>query len=476
MMHGMVEVKKITSTVFDFIFAMETPKHLSNPNGITFPSSGWTGALHSESNTTDIDNAYTDSSTGTRTERTFNSERIVIQEKENELPDEEQEQQQQQEQSKLSPVSIDTFENEIIMPSSSPSLPRRLHDRRGLDHLININIALFIVCFMILNLYSWKIGLGCMIFFALSLHTLDAVSSPPSANPKRFMLFARRVGRNRPVLLCLGDSLTHGKCSASFTHRIPKVVCTKLGIPMPRPTIINTAATANSVLNTADSTFVDPIWVVNAGQNSITSYTVLEERLDMILQSCSQPDFVLLMIGTNDARALLYPSWARDVIRVNRLPQVPSLTNFANNLRGILDKLEQHSPTTQIAIATLPPMGENLQTRANSLIQEMNEVITSVVAEHPQRCTVLPVFARLVDAIERQSHGRSVPIRAWLPVCIVQNLLYQNLYPAVNWNRLSKPLGHVVLSDGLHLNETGAKLVADVVAEWLLHNGLQRNR
>jgi lysophospholipase L1-like esterase len=314
-------------------------------------------------------------------------------------------------QLQLPSLSIESSE---VMPSAEPAFPRRLFDRRGYDWLININIALFVVCFMVLNLYSWKIGLSMLVFAGLSLHTLDAISSPSSANPKRFMLLSRRMGRNRPVLLCLGDSLTHGKCSASFTHRIPKMICTKLSMTLPPK---------------HDLAFQDPVWVVNAAQIGITSYTVLEERLELILKSCTQPDYALVMIGTNDARAMYRTSWAKQVVKVNRLPQVPSLSNFETNLRAILEKLEDHSPATQIAVATLPPMGENLQARSNSLIQNMNEVIESLVAEKPQRRTLLPVFARMVDHIERKSTDKSVSVDWFLPVAAVQNLLYQNFYP-----------------------------------------------
>ena len=65
------------------------------------------------------------------------------------------------------------------------------------------------------------------------------------------------------MLLCLGDSLTHGNVSASITPEIPLKLCGFLGLPTPD----------------YGKTFADPLWVVNAGQNMITSHTILHERL-----------------------------------------------------------------------------------------------------------------------------------------------------------------------------------------------------
>ena len=323
-----------------------------------------------------------------------------------------------------------------------------IHDRRGFETAISVSIALFPVSFLLLNFYSWKLGLALAVLNGFALAALETVSSAPPNNGRRFTLFARRhrAGR-KPVLLCLGDSLTHGKCSTDFTMQIPIRLSQRLGlseVPKAQP-------------------FQDPLWVLNAGQNLITSHTVLE-RVEATL-SC-HPDYLLLMIGTNDCRGMYKKSWSQHVTRVNQLPEEPSLEALERNLRAILDSIRRGSPHTRIALATLPPMGENLQSRSNKVIKDANEVISRVAGD----CTVLPVFATMAERIATKRWKWSLPVSMAIPVGLLQNLLYHSL--PMKWSFLSAFFGHAVLTDGIHLNEVGATIVADLTAEWLIQENV----
>lgn len=83
-----------------------------------------------------------------------------------------------------------------------------LHDRRGFDGLIKLSLVMIVVSFLSMVLYSWIIGLFLTMFFATAFITLETVSAPPANRPDVFVPWARRQGARRPVLLCLGDSLT----------------------------------------------------------------------------------------------------------------------------------------------------------------------------------------------------------------------------------------------------------------------------
>jgi hypothetical protein len=106
---------------------------------------------------------------------------------------------------------------------------------------------------------------------------------------------------NSPMLLCLGDSLTHGSCSASFTPEIPLQLSQKLCLPLSEH---------------PHRSFADPLWVVNAGQNSITSHTVLQERLAPTLQAI-YPDYVLILIGTMTCRPCSFPKRGGNTYRTS---------------------------------------------------------------------------------------------------------------------------------------------------------------
>jgi lysophospholipase L1-like esterase len=64
-------------------------------------------------------------------------------------------------------------------------------------------------------------------------------------------------------------------------------------------------------------TFANPLRKFNAGQNSVASDTVLEERLALPLQAM-YPDYVLILIGTNDMQAMVRPKDDGDIHSVHQ--------------------------------------------------------------------------------------------------------------------------------------------------------------
>lgn len=134
--------------------------------------------------------------------------------------------------------------------SSSKAYHTGLHDRRGFDTILQILLGALVLSILILILYSWKLGLGMFLFFGIYYITFESISAPPENRPERFIVWARHRPRRRPVLLCLGDSLTHGNLSASITPEIPIKLSTSLGMDPPA----------------FGAAFNDPLWIVNAGQ------------------------------------------------------------------------------------------------------------------------------------------------------------------------------------------------------------------
>jgi hypothetical protein len=86
--------------------------------------------------------------------------------------------------------------------------------------------------------YHWKVGLALLLISCILFITIEAVSARPDNNPNTFLRWNRmsstntNTTSNSPILLCLGDSLTHGNCSASFTPEIPLQLSQNLGLPL----------------------------------------------------------------------------------------------------------------------------------------------------------------------------------------------------------------------------------------------------
>ena len=323
-------------------------------------------------------------------------------------------------------------------------------DRRGFETFIRLQFLVVAAGFGLLLFYSWKVGLAVLMTGCACFILLETASGPPINNPEIFSIWVRRQPGRKPVLLCLGDSLTHGVCSADFTPEIPFKLSETLGLPLPK----------------GGKEFTDPVWVINAGQNGITTYTVLYERLNKAL-SC-HPDYVLVMIGTNDMRGVYSSTWGRRTKALNDLPAVPTMESFERNLKGILDFLHKASPLVQIGVCTLPPMGENLKHKANQVIRNANEIIERVVSQAQGKVTLVPIYANMEAVLEKKGkRSMSLPVDYFFPVSAFLFPIYHFL-PIFSWNTLSSWVGNIILLDGLHLNERGRDIVVDAVVEWLV--------
>jgi lysophospholipase L1-like esterase len=267
------------------------------------------------------------------------------------------------------------------------------------------------------------------------------------------------------VLCCLGDSNLHGTVSSSITPEIVPQLCESLGMPPPTPRY---------------ATFNAPLWVINCAQNSLSSQTVLQERLSTAL-NC-HPDFIFIMIGTNDVLCMHHGEKSlvtKHLCNINQLntggpnSQIPTLKTLERNLSGILNHLYQASPRVQIGLATLPPMGENLTCSSNQLVRQANVVIERVAAAYPgpkDNISVIPVYSSLEAKLEKSSRRQLtlsadyfIPVSMWM--CF---LFYIPVFAGfLTWNTLARVVGNTVLSDGIHLSENGRDVIVELVVDWL---------
>lgn len=356
------------------------------------------------------------------------------------------------------------------------------YDRRGFDLLLQLLLVGMVISFGIILLYDWKIGTVLFLFCCMYFITVEAISARPDNNPFTFSEWRQRNMNNTdiancPILLCLGDSITHGNCSASYTPEIPYQLSMKLGLPIP------------SSDNNYSSTFSEPIYVVNGGQNSITSHTLLHEKL-IPYMNMIRPDYVLILIGTNDIQALCRPQLIGSFIRyINRIPENPTLIKFEQNLRQMIqyilneddndtttNKNSSHiSPHVQLGICTLPPLGENLNSYSNQMIRHANRIIERLVTETAttnERITLIPLYQEFETKILQKKWKYSLPYDIWWFIGMIMYPLYHIPHGSLfSWNTLSYILGqnHIVMSDGLHFNERGRDILVQLIINDFLY-------
>lgn len=330
-------------------------------------------------------------------------------------------------------------------------------DRRGFSMPMNIMLVLAGFSIVVPFFYHWLVALFLFVFAATSFIALEAASAPPLNEARNFQAFVRHnlSSRRRPVLVCLGDSLTHGTVSYSYTADIPQKITSALAMEPPKPT----------------SVFADPLWVVNCGQNCITTHTVWRERINKALDC--HPDYILLLIGTNDIHAAYSKSFARTITSINGLPETPTLQVFTRNINGILTHIQQASPMTQVGVCTLPPLGEDLKSPANKLIRQANDAIEQAVQQYGDRCTLIPVFDRFEGILEKEGRRKNL-LGFSLILKILMGGLYHLLPGLIKFQTMGGLVGHTLLHDCVHLNERAGSELVDLIVEWLVNKGVAK--
>jgi len=245
--------------------------------------------------------------------------------------------------------------------------------------------------------------------------------APPANAPDRI---ARDPAR--PLVVCAGASVTHGRMGASYMALLEA----RLG---------------------ARYQFA------NAGRNGDLAWNVLQ-RLDAVV--ALRPDVVVLQIGTNDVLASLDPDMAARYRRVKGLPVAPSLDFYRRSLAAIVDRLRAET-RARVVILTLPLLGEDPDSAFNARVQAYNAVIRETAAA--KGVPWLPLYETMEAVIRAAPPPRpAIPENRLVVLSLVQHFLLFRSFDEIGAGN-----GYVLLSDGVHLGSRGAAIVADVLERWL---------
>ncbi|HOT47381.1 MAG TPA: SGNH/GDSL hydrolase family protein [Spirochaetota bacterium] len=254
----------------------------------------------------------------------------------------------------------------------------------------------------------------------------------PDNNPRSF-LAKGRAARQCPVVVCAGDSITHGRVSVDYVDILAR-----------RPKLRGYA-------------------FVNAGINSELAFN-LRLRLDAIIRC--DPAVITILIGTNDANASLNDRSAQRAISEMNLPRKPDREWFRENLTALCVKLKARTKA-RIALLSLPPIGEEPGSDAYRRAAEYSRIIRDVAAE--QKVDYLPLNETMSRGIE--GRGVAPELRyegdTEMPLYIV---LAKHYLLRKSYDEISEENGLYYLTDLLHLNTRGASAVADLIEEYI-HKG-----
>ena len=235
---------------------------------------------------------------------------------------------------------------------------------------------------------------------------------------------------DHPTVVCIGDSITHGRTSSDYVALLQERF---------RPKGYR---------------------FVNAGLNGELAYNVRQRLEDVI--AC-RPSWITLMVGTNDAYAALSTANAHETMEQMGLPERPTREAFRRYLTEICLQL-RNATTASLALLSLPPLGEDPAHRAFQMTADFSRIIQAVA--HETGNTYLPIHERMHAYLNSQP-GRPGPSFAayrdgmGLAVKARRFLLRQS------FDTIAQRNGFALLTDFFHLNDVGAAMVADAVAEFI---------
>ncbi len=229
--------------------------------------------------------------------------------------------------------------------------------------------------------------------------------------------------QGKQVVVAIGDSNTHGRVAANYVD-----------------------------LLAADPANAGRVFI-NAGINSELAWNALQ-RVDAVL-AC-KPDVVTVMIGSNDVNARRSAQEQAEYIQEQKLPRAPDRALFTESLQALIAKLQAH-PGTRVVLLSLPLMDEDWDSPANQMLREYNQDIQALAQQ--RGLPLLPVYDEMYRALKGRPANRSCATASFP----MEKAVIKHFVLGTSWNQTSQDLDLRLLTDCLHLNEDGAKLVAGLI-------------
>ena len=287
-----------------------------------------------------------------------------------------------------------------------------------------MNILYFLVCltFFLVAIYIFRNSIILKIY---KLPIIRKSWQLPDMNAQSVNL----INNDKPVVVCCGDSITHGHIGYDWV---------------------------SSLRNSDDSKIY-----INAGVNADLTWN-LNQRLDDIIKH--NPDYITILIGTNDAIGSQPVKLIQDYyIQTKNLPQVPTIEWFEEQIEIFVQEVKANT-SAKIAITTLPWLGEQEDASIMKVIKSHNKIIKRIAVKYD--LFILDLFSKFQEQIVSND---SIPYTT-SELRRLRGLRAVILYYIFGWSwtKIGEKYRLTLLCDHIHLNERGGKIIKDLVKEFLL--------
>ena len=204
---------------------------------------------------------------------------------------------------------------------------------------------------------------------------------------------------------------------------------------------------------------------VNLGVGGDLSFDVVR-RLPRVIDI--RPDRVIVLIGTNDILASVFPNFRRAVRVWKGLPHEPTVQRFRDNLHLITRRLRRET-SAKIALSSLAPAGEDphsvdpVQSRLNELFAGYADVIREVSwREGTDYIAFHEAFREQLECART-----SKPFTRFSFGSFYRDYLVREMILRRSFDEISRMNGWEFHIDGVHLNTRGGRILTEVVQRFL---------
>jgi lysophospholipase L1-like esterase len=261
-----------------------------------------------------------------------------------------------------------------------------------------------------------------IIGLAIGYQTLAKnLMKPPPNYPK-----VSAILPNKKILVCAGDSITHGNVSYDWVKDL--------------------------------SGQLPDYQVFNAGINSDLSYTVLN-RLEEII--AVKPQHINILIGTNDIMAQARPLKKSDrYIKNGKIAwgEQPTIKSYEHNLKEIIRRLKLET-TAQISLMSIPVIGEDLSHPIMKTVENYNEVVKNVA--YTEGLTYLTLFENQKQFLQDNKAQSHIPFEKTASAIISAAQLH--ILFAWSFDKITQKRHHLLTFDNLHFNSKGGGIIKDLL-------------
>ena len=251
------------------------------------------------------------------------------------------------------------------------------------------------------------------------------IMKPPKNYPN-----VAAILRHKKILVCAGDSLTHGNMSYDWIKDL--------------------------------SAQLPDYQVFNAGVNADLSYTLLN-RLDDII--AMKPHHINVLIGGNDIMAQSRPLKKSDrYISFNKIAwgTQPSIQSYEENLYQIISRLKKET-TALISLMSIAPIGEDLSHPIYKTVESYNKIVKKVA--DTEGVAYLPLHEKLDTFLLNNQAKSHIPFEKTGDYTIKS--AYLHILLGWDWDKITQHHKHLLTFDNLHFNSKGGYIIKDLLLEHL---------